>query len=88
MRRRLLVLANLVLLAGMAFAVKWREYAYDKVCAYVDTRIRAGRSTYRETAVRRINWVKGLENAFPLAKKTGRPVFVMVGDGSICTGRL
>jgi hypothetical protein len=88
MRRRLLVFANLVLLAGIAFAIKWREYAFDKVCAYVDTRVQAGRSTAREVGLRKINWVKGLENAFPLAKKTGRPVFVMVGDGSICTGRL
>jgi len=83
----LLVLANVVLL-GCLYAYTHRERDFATLCAYVDEQIDRHRCTEHETSTRKIGWVDDLDTAFAFARKTGRPVFILNGDGDICTGRL
>lgn len=88
--RRALVVAILVAgFAGYSFLhAKPGQRSFETACAYVDSQLAAHRCTSREVAARQIGWVYDLKTAFMLARSTRRPVFVLDGDGDVCTGRL
>jgi hypothetical protein len=65
-----------------------RQATFASVRAHVDKQISTWRCTTQEVAARQIGWVDDLDTAFALARASGRPVFIIAGDGDVCTGRL
>ena len=90
-RRRVLgiLLAVGVLALGLGFYT-WRQAhpSFEALCARVDGQVEKYRCTPTELAHRQIAWVDDLGDAFDLARKHVRPVFLMAVDGSMCTGRI
>ena len=82
-----LVVLNLALFGLMQAGVS-RVAAFDRDCTAVESKIDAWRSTSRERAVRDIGWAPDLDTAFALARASRRPVFVVTGDGDLCSGRV
>lgn len=82
-----LVVINLALL-GLTQAGLQGVAPFDRVRAAVESKIDAWRSTARERAIRDIGWAPDLDTAFALARANERPVFVVTGDGDLCSGRV
>lgn len=83
----LLVLANLLAFALLRSTAS-SAHSFTHTQAAVRSQIDAVRCSSSELAVRDIGWARDLNTAFPLARASGRPVFVVTGDGDLCTGRV
>ncbi|NDD28895.1 MAG: hypothetical protein EB084_11580 [Proteobacteria bacterium] len=87
--RRIIVLAALNLLAfALIESGTVSAYAFDRDQAAIETRMHRWQCSASDLAVREIGWADDLDTAFALARASGRPVFVVTGDGEICTGRV
>lgn len=74
-------------LLGLAALGLWRSAPQARGEDWVRQRERALALTPKESAWQGIHWVTDLSDGLALARRTGRPVFLMANDGRIDLGR-
>lgn len=91
MRVRILVVLlvlNVALCWGAVHHMSSLAASFNDTRTYVSECLDKERCNETELAVRRIGWVRDVEQGFKIARSTGRPLVIVAGDGAICTGRL
>ncbi|NDD27708.1 MAG: hypothetical protein EB084_05505 [Proteobacteria bacterium] len=65
-----------------------RRVAFDSTSRLVDRTISEHLCNSTELGQRRVGWLEDYDAAMALARKSKRPIFLVSGDGDLCTGRL